>query len=426
MQIIFVYVFLHSESIYEALADLFKSDDNEGLNEGPDLSSASTPELNAAADDVHFTRHLKATYDQCCQCNRILRDVVAFKCGHQFCIKCGQDMFTRETEGNCSCRSCRLQFTLPKEGSGKDQLDIEKMPLKMKQVVRKLSLSKVACEVCSSDEHAVYFCLLCHTKLCVKCSTQHINQSSKSSIHLLLNIERPIVLSGSPEDELCVEHRDCGFQSYCFTCDALICTECLVDHTGHSISTITEYSSSLNEEISQTISKVDRIVSLLTSASSGFQNLQENSLQRMEQIKQEIQLNALMTRIWLDDQATSLERELNYVSEINRSRLKCLCSDLETVSEDIKRFRIHSEEFLQETKPLDLFHFGNDLKTRIKQLEKLGNDKLSELERIGFHRDGRFANPVAVSFVPFEARAFMLQSGVKNVIGLLSTKSLES
>lgn len=426
MQIIFLYVFLYSESIYEALADLFNSDDNEGLNEGPDLSSASTPELNAAADDVYLTRHLKAFYDQCCQCSRILRDVVALKCGHQFCVKCGQDMFTTETEGNCSCRSCQLQFTLPKKGFGKDQLDIEKMPLRMKQVVRKLSLSKVVCEVCSSDEYAVYFCLLCYTKLCIKCSTQHINQSLKSSIHLLLNIERPIVLSGSPEDELCVKHRDCRFQSYCFTCDCLICTECLVDHSGHSVSTIVEYSSSLNEEISRTISKVDGIVSLLTSTSSGFQNLQESSLQRMEQIKQEIQLNAFMTRIWLDDQATSLERELNYVSEINRSHLECLRSNLETVGEDIKRFRIHSEEFLQETKPLDLFHFGNDLKTRIKQLEKLGNDKLSELERIGFHRDGRFANPVAISFAPFDARAFMLRSGVKNAIGVLSTKSLES
>lgn len=143
-------------------------------------------------------------------------------------------------------------------------------------------------------------------------------------------------------------------------------------------------------------------------------------------MKTEIEFYVLMAKVWLDSQATDLERELNYVSDINGHQLEWLCDDLDTFYQELRCFRVYSEEFLEETKPNDMFFFGGDVLSRLKELENLGKGKLMELEKIGVYKGGHATNPIAISLTPVESRHLMAQTGVKNVIGTLATKSAET
>ena len=195
----------------------------------------------------------------CPVCQEFFQDPKIFPCFHYYCKRCVLQLAAREQP--FPCPECRGDTLLPPTGADgfPTAFFVNRLMLLhdgMEKVQEATSSGDLICEQCQSADKAVAFCRHCAQYICDYCKESH-RKLKVFSGHTVVSIEElrrnteenlPVVQS---EPMRCKEHQE-QLKIYCFTCDQLICRDCVLkDHNlkDHNF----EFSSKCAPQIKQAL-----------------------------------------------------------------------------------------------------------------------------------------------------------------------------
>ena len=363
----------------------------------------------------------RVDYSECCNCHKILVDRIIFPCCHGYCIQCFQVFVSeglKNGENLLWCRFCEERFAVALH-------NCLKIPLELNRHVRKLAMRhKRPCEHCIEQKDSEFFCIQCEQCLCSDCSSEHINYSTSRTLHMLLAIRIPIFHSEvlDPEFYFCGEHSDNRLDFYCDNCEHLICIKCFAGHNAHRLSGIDDYSSALKDKMKVILSDINDGILYFRRMSNSFKRLQKDYYLRILRIRESVAKNVDIMKYFLEKQADTLNRELDFIAKFSEDGVTSTQNDCENCMMELQQFRLHVEEFIDGAKPSHLACFGEDLLERAKDLTQDVSDKKFLLQNLGVCKGEHAFHPVNISFAPNKPT---MQVNTKNLVGELKTKTVK-
>ena len=193
----------------------------------------------------------------CPVCQEFFQDPKILPCFHYYCKRCVLQLAAREQP--FPCPECRGDTLLPPTGADGFPTAFFVNRLKslhdgMEKIQEATSSGDLLCEQCQSAHKAVAFCRHCAQYICEYCRESH-RRLKVFSGHTVVSIEElrqnaeenlPIV---QPEPMRCKQHQK-RLKIYCFTCNQLICRDCVLkDHKDHEF----EFTSKSAPQIKQAL-----------------------------------------------------------------------------------------------------------------------------------------------------------------------------
>ncbi|XP_035375750.1 zinc finger protein RFP-like [Electrophorus electricus] len=282
---------------------------------------------------------------QCSICLDVFTDPVSTPCGHNFCMVCLKECW--DSSSLCQCPVCKEEFS--KRPELRVNTFISALAAKFKKSVQIKSTSSpqktvkslVLCDICfGSRDAALKSCLICVTSYCETHLESHERVTKLKKHHLIDPVE-------NLEDYICQKHER-PLELFCRddqTCVCQFCTE--GDHKTHTTVPIETESGEKKTQLGNTQAEVQQMI--------------QNRLKKIEEIRQSVELNNKTTE---KEKADSMEVFSSLVRCIERSQAELL-QVLEEKQEAAER---QAEEFIKE-----LQQEITELKRRDTELEQLSD-----------------------------------------------------
>ena len=175
----------------------------------------------------------------CAICHGHYRDPKILPCLHYFCADCLQRLAARVGQP-VPCPECRREATFDDVRDLLTPFFVNRMIDLHERVEKAEGRAEALCELCKSRGKAEAFCRQCERFVCAGCVKSH--ESMADTIlrgHVIVTLDqlkvggaRNVVTSEAPPRK-CPEHDE-HLKVFCFTCNRLICRDCIVDgHTDH-------------------------------------------------------------------------------------------------------------------------------------------------------------------------------------------------
>ena len=172
----------------------------------------------------------------CAICFDHYQDPKILPCLHYFCADCLQRLAARVGQP-VPCPECRREATFDDVRSLLTPIFVNRMISLHERVEKAEGRAEALCELCNSRDKAEAFCRQCERFVCAGCLSTHDKLASTTFRgHVIVTLEqlkvggaREVVASEAPPRK-CPEHDE-PLKVFCFTCNCLICRDCIVD--GH-------------------------------------------------------------------------------------------------------------------------------------------------------------------------------------------------
>jgi len=185
---------------------------------------------------------------ECSLCKDIYREPKTLGCLHSFCLECLETHYER-THSNVGlkCPICRTPF----QSESREQLSNLSTDLYLLNALNvhnsfKSSISQQSDQklMCSDEENeATSFCLDCQDYLCEICSKSH-KTMKMSKTHSIVKIEemksQVPVTNSNPTQLYCQIHKQKEIDLFCDDCREVICSLCVLQHSSHKFSAISD------------------------------------------------------------------------------------------------------------------------------------------------------------------------------------------
>ena len=175
----------------------------------------------------------------CAICRGHYQDPKILPCLHYFCADCLQRLAARVGQP-VPCPECRREATFDDVRALLTPFFVNRMIGLHERVEKAEGRSEALCELCKSKGKAEAFCRQCERFVCAGCVSTHDNLASTTfRSHVIVTLEqlkvggaRDVVAFEAPSRK-CPEHDE-PLKVFCFTCNRLICRDCIVDgHADH-------------------------------------------------------------------------------------------------------------------------------------------------------------------------------------------------
>ncbi|XP_073685772.1 E3 ubiquitin/ISG15 ligase TRIM25-like [Garra rufa] len=291
----------------------------------------------------------------CCPvCLDLLKEPVAFPCGHSYCMVCITDCWNQDDEkGVYSCPQCRQAFT-PRPVLSKNNILAEmveklgKTTLQTAAPAQYAGPKDVECSVCTGRKRkALKSCLMCMNSYCHIHLEQHENFFKDKKHHLMEATERL-------QQMICKTH-DRPLEVFCQTDYECICMMCLLDkHKNHKTRTAAaermDKQRQLEEErreCSEKIQQTEKKLQELRKAVESHKRSAQAAVDNIERIFTEL--------------ICSIERRRSEVTQLIRAQEKAEVSEaemlMETLESEIDCLRRTDAEIEQLSHTEDHIHF---------------------------------------------------------------------
>ena len=179
----------------------------------------------------------------CAICFDHYRDPKILPCLHYFCADCLQRLAARVGQP-VPCPECRREAMFDNVRSLLTPFFVNRMIGLHERVEKAEGRAEALCELCKSSGKAEAFCRQCERFVCGDCANTHDSLATTATTfrgHVIVTLEqlkvggaRDIVACEAPPGPReCPEHDE-PLKVFCFTCNRLICRDCIVDgHTDH-------------------------------------------------------------------------------------------------------------------------------------------------------------------------------------------------
>ena len=175
----------------------------------------------------------------CAICFDHYQDPKILPCLHYFCADCLQRLAARVGQP-VPCPECRREATFDDVRDLLTPFFVNRMIGLHERVEKAEGRAEALCELCKNRGKAEAFCRQCERFVCAGCVKSHENMADTILRgHVIVKLEqlkvggaRDVIASEAPPRK-CPEHDD-PLKVFCFTCNRLICRDCIVDgHTDH-------------------------------------------------------------------------------------------------------------------------------------------------------------------------------------------------
>ena len=175
----------------------------------------------------------------CAICFDHYQDPKILPCLHYFCADCLQQMVARVGQP-VPCPECRQEATFDDVRDLLTPLFVNRMIGLHERVEKAEGRAEALCELCKSRGKAEAFCRQCERFVCACCVSTHDNLASSTFRgHVIVTLEQlkvggaRNVVASEAYPRKCPEHDE-PLKVFCFTCNRLICRDCIVDgHCDH-------------------------------------------------------------------------------------------------------------------------------------------------------------------------------------------------
>ena len=205
----------------------------------------------------------------CAICFDHYRDPKILPCLHYFCADCLQRLAARVGQP-VPCPECRQEATFDDVRSLLTPFFIKRMIDLHERVEKAEGRAEALCELCKSKDKAEAFCRQCASFVCGVCMRTHDSLANTTFRgHVVEELKsgkaRDVVASAAPPRK-CSEHDE-PLKVFCFTCNRLICHDCIVDgHFDHERKFVNKAAPECREKLRACLAPLQRDNSEISSA----------------------------------------------------------------------------------------------------------------------------------------------------------------
>ena len=179
----------------------------------------------------------------CTICHGHYRDPKVLPCLHYFCAECLQQLAASDGQP-MPCPKCRQEASFSRDdvGSLLTPLFVNRKVDLHERVEKVEGRAEALCELCTDRGKAEAFCRQCAHFICGGCMDIHEKLANTTfRDHAMVPMEllklggaRDVVtFESTPAPRKCPQH-DKPFKMFCFTCDHLVCRDCMTGHDRHT------------------------------------------------------------------------------------------------------------------------------------------------------------------------------------------------
>ena len=228
---------------------------------------------------------------QCMICFEPYRNPKMLKCCHTFCQECLQGYYRtyqqqrRAVPGKLPCPTCREFTSLPSNGVPglRNDFKVAKIEEMFKTMnVRKEKAKSMSCDSCHAQKKsstAKVFCATCSMNFCDSCLKKH----SKNPLFKSHNVSTK-GRENKTSDLSCKVHKKEQGRYFCRTCEAIICTLCIMsEHEGHNVEEVNEMFRQYREEVKNLQNIVNDKMATLKQKARDMETLRSLNLKSCQQ-----------------------------------------------------------------------------------------------------------------------------------------------
>ena len=197
----------------------------------------------------------------CAICCGHYRDPKILPCMHYFCANCLQRRAARIGQP-VSCPKCHREATFDDVKTLLTPFFINRMISLHERVEKALGRSEALCELCNDRGNAEAFCKQCVRFICGDCVIMHnklVSTTFRDHTVVMLEHIGPIdVVASEAPISKCPEHDE-SLKMFCFTCNCLICRDCIIDsHTNHDRKFVRKAASECRDQLKASLASLQR------------------------------------------------------------------------------------------------------------------------------------------------------------------------
>ncbi|XP_038058012.1 uncharacterized protein LOC119729505 [Patiria miniata] len=186
----------------------------------------------AASTDSVFASVIQG-HLECSICHARYQEPKMLDCSHSFCLGCLQELKLSQQpdDDRMICPLCQMETMLPEGGVAKltdngTLLSLIEDIIKQEQILLRQG-SKVSCQACDEESEAISRCLDCEQYLCKECQKAHQRWAALRAHNITpcqgeFDAEKDSKMNISK----CGIHPNHELNSYCVSCEMLICKIC--------------------------------------------------------------------------------------------------------------------------------------------------------------------------------------------------------
>ena len=287
----------------------------------------------AAAEPGNIRTHLSYMME-CVICTEPYNDPRSLPCVHTYCLECLRSLCRgKKPREEVPCPLCCNKFKIPENGV--DDLPKNFMVEQLKEAAEFEQLQNVeftsglSCELCSDEsgsrvrKSATMFCVECDQRMCDACANAH-KRSRVSSSHMIEKLEG-LELAPEATGQYCDSHKNRVLKLYWFDCKEALCATCYAEmHNTHKCSDVNEAADEFRTQVKSDTYSLNIMVSNCrgfiqkqsrnkSELSGRIQDFERDICDRLEQLKQQIQLEKQTLLAEVDLYKNGKMKQINHV-----------------------------------------------------------------------------------------------------------------
>ena len=232
----------------------------------------------------------------CAICCGHYRDPRILPCMHYFCADCLQRRAERVGQP-VPCPKCHREATFDDPRDLLTPVFVNRMINLHEMVEKAEGRAEALCELCNDRGNAEAFCRQCVRFICRGCVNIHDKLSSTTFRgHVVVTLEqievngaRDVVTSESPV-RTCPEHNE-PLKGFCFTCNRLICRDCIIDshmHTDHDRKMMRKAAPECRDQLKASLAPLQRGHAEISSAVETIAEREREILENKSRVEETI------------------------------------------------------------------------------------------------------------------------------------------
>ena len=270
-------------------------------------------------------------YLRCTLCMEDMERSCILQCHHSFCVDCLQKYMKTATDPQkMTCPICRKVTTLP--GGDLTNLPPNFFVDNLKELITKetdgdedeMTLTASADKevaICSLEDcqgGAVMYCTVCQEYLCQTCTDEHAGHRLTRKHQAIPAAEaKDRMTSSTQSHHPCGRHPNQMLDTYCKTCEEIICHECFnTEHNDHNFTTLRPFVKPCEERLNILLKRIDKLLKCVDLA-------RQTSLQQLDKAQHHIvSLKTQVTTTFTQIREKLTHQEERLMSDLNRAETR--------------------------------------------------------------------------------------------------------